>query len=52
MNDLKFWLDVATEAALAAGEILQHYWGNLTSIESKGRPGDLVTEADKLSEGC
>jgi myo-inositol-1(or 4)-monophosphatase len=52
MPDLNLYLDVATEAALAAGEVLQHYWGNLKSIESKGRMGDLVTEADKLSEAA
>jgi myo-inositol-1(or 4)-monophosphatase len=47
---IEFLLDVATEAALAAGEVLQSYWGNLSSISEKGRPGDLVTEADKQSE--
>ena len=49
-RDLAVLLDVATEAAMTAGVILQQYWGNLTQIEEKGRPGDLVTEADRLAE--
>lgn len=49
---LQLFLDVATEAALAAGAILQGYWGRLEAIEEKGRPGDLVTEADKASEAA
>ncbi|PSN20804.1 inositol monophosphatase [filamentous cyanobacterium CCP5] len=48
--DLPRWLDIATEAALAGGAVLEHYWGNLQSIQEKGRAGDLVTEADKASE--
>lgn len=48
--DLQRFLDVATEAASAGGAVLQHYWGNLSDIRSKGRPGDLVTEADKAAE--
>ncbi|MBD2075995.1 inositol monophosphatase [Phormidium sp. FACHB-592] len=51
-NQLQIFLDVATEAALAAGAILQDYWGNLEAIEEKGRPGDLVTEADKAAEAA
>ena len=52
LNQLQIFLDVATEAALAAGAILQDYWGNLEAIEEKGRPGDLVTEADKAAEAA
>ncbi len=48
--DLKLYLEVATSAALIAGEIIIQYWGNLKNIEEKGAAGDLVTEADKLSE--
>ncbi|MGI8935937.1 MAG: inositol monophosphatase family protein [Phormidesmis sp.] len=48
--DLQRFLDIATEAASAGGAVLQHYWGNLADIRSKGRPGDLVTEADKAAE--
>lgn len=51
-NDLQTFLDIATEAALAGGAILQRYWGKLTAVEQKGRPGDLVTEADKASEAA
>lgn len=51
-EQLQTLLDVATEAALAAGEVLQSYWGNLQSIAEKGRPGDLVTEADKQAEAA
>ncbi|HEY9808230.1 MAG TPA: inositol monophosphatase family protein [Halomicronema sp.] len=49
-NELQVFLDIATEAALAAGSILQSYLGNIKNIQEKGRPGDLVTEADKASE--
>ncbi len=49
---LATYLNVATEAALAAGEILQACWGKLESIVEKGRPGDLVTEADRLAESA
>ncbi len=44
------FLVIATEAALAAGERLQTYYGQLASIQEKGRPGDLLTEADQASE--
>lgn len=49
-EDLHRFLDIATEAASAGGAVLQHYWGNLSNIQQKGRPGDLVTEADKAAE--
>ncbi|RMF21959.1 MAG: inositol monophosphatase [Cyanobacteria bacterium J083] len=49
-NQLLKFLDIATEAALSAGAILQQNWGKLKNIEEKGRPGDLVTEADKQAE--
>src|SRR6476469_11264104 len=51
-EQLQIFLDVATEAVLAAGVILQDYWGHLEAIEKKGRPGDLVTEADKAAEAA
>jgi myo-inositol-1(or 4)-monophosphatase len=47
---LQSFLEVATEAALAGGAVLQAYCGKLEDIREKGRPGDLVTEADKASE--
>ncbi|ESA35228.1 inositol monophosphatase fructose- -bisphosphatase family protein [Leptolyngbya sp. Heron Island J] len=49
-EDLQRFLEIATEAALAGGAVLQRYWGNLSSIQEKGRSGDLVTEADRASE--
>ncbi|NEP15323.1 MAG: inositol monophosphatase [Leptolyngbya sp. SIO4C1] len=50
--ELQRFLDIATEAALAGGAVLQQYWGKLSDIQEKGRPGDLVTEADKASEAA
>ncbi|WP_404788047.1 inositol monophosphatase family protein [Altericista sp. CCNU0014] len=49
---LEEFLDIATEAALSAGAILQSFWGNLESVREKGRPGDLVTEADAAAEAA
>lgn len=51
-TQLKNLLDIATEAALAAGGVLQAYWGKLDHIEEKGRSGDLVTVADKAAEAA
>ncbi|MBE9051063.1 inositol monophosphatase [Nostocales cyanobacterium LEGE 11386] len=51
MTNLQIFLDIATEAALAAGAVLQDYLGKLEdAITEKSRPGDLVTVADKASE--
>ncbi len=51
-EQLQLFLDIATEAAMAAGAVLQTYWGKLDApeVEEKGRPGDLVTAADKEAE--
>ena len=49
-EQLQIFLEIATEAALAAGAVLQGYLGKLNAVVEKGRPGDLVTEADKASE--
>lgn len=49
-EQLQTFLDVATESVLAAGAVLKERWGKLNNIQEKGRPGDLVTEADKLAE--
>ena len=49
-EQLQIILDIATEAALAAGAVLRDCWGKIESVEEKGRPGDLVTEVDKKSE--
>lgn len=51
-HPLQIFLDIATEAALAGGAILQGYWGKLAAVEEKGRPGDLVTQADKDAEAA
>ncbi len=51
-QQLQIFLDVATESVLAAGAILRERWGKLNHIQEKGRPGDLVTEADKLAEAA
>jgi myo-inositol-1(or 4)-monophosphatase len=51
-EQLQIFLEIATEAALAAGAVLQGYFGKLDAIVEKGRPGDLVTEADKASEAA
>jgi myo-inositol-1(or 4)-monophosphatase len=48
--NLNTFLDIASEAALAGGGALEKYWGNLENIREKGRPGDLVTEADAAAE--
>ncbi|WP_088239850.1 inositol monophosphatase family protein [Calothrix rhizosoleniae] len=51
MTNLQIFLDIATEAALAAGAVLQGYLGKVEDATTeKGRPGDLVTVADKASE--
>ena len=49
-SDLNLFLDIASEAALAGGGFLEHYWGNLENVREKGRSGDLVTEADAAAE--
>ena len=49
-EQLQIFLDIATESVLAAGAVLKERWGKLKNIQEKGRPGDLVTEADKLAE--
>jgi myo-inositol-1(or 4)-monophosphatase len=51
MTNLQIFLDIATEAALAAGGVLKNYYGGIEDgIIEKGRPGDLVTAADKEAE--
>ncbi len=50
--NLALLLDVATEAAQAGGAVLQFYWGKLENIREKGRPGDLLTEADQAAEAA
>lgn len=47
---LQPYLDIATEAAIAAGAILRSQFGNLQSVEKKGASGNLVTAADHAAE--
>jgi myo-inositol-1(or 4)-monophosphatase len=49
-SQLQTWLEIATEAALAAGEIINQHRSPLLQIEQKGRLGDLVTVADREAE--
>lgn len=49
-EQLEKYLDIATMAVLAAGAIVQENYGQIQSIQEKGRPGDLVTEVDQKSE--
>jgi len=49
-DQLQAFLDIATEAAFSAGAVLKNYLGQLDEIQEKGRPGDLVTVADKEAE--
>ncbi len=51
-QQLQIFLDIATEAALSAGAVLQENFGRLSSIEEKGRVGDLVTNADRAAEAA
>ncbi|MBJ7899221.1 MAG: inositol monophosphatase [Cyanobacteria bacterium RI_101] len=53
MSDLQSrqtWLEIATEAALAAGHVIAGLFGHLEEIREKGQAGDLVTEADQKAE--
>jgi myo-inositol-1(or 4)-monophosphatase len=49
-QELQIFLDLATEAALAAGAIVLDLYDKLEDIQEKGAAGDLVTEADRKSE--
>ena len=49
-QELEIFLDIATEAVLAAGIVLETNLGKLKDIQEKGRVGDLVTEVDKKAE--
>ena len=50
-SDLQRLVDVARAAADAGGQELMRHYGRLSTIESKGRIGDLVTNADVAAEG-
>jgi myo-inositol-1(or 4)-monophosphatase len=49
-QQLKSYLDFATQIAWKSGKILDKFWGTLSDIQEKNFAWDLVTEADKESE--
>ena len=49
-SDLERLVGVARSAADSGGQELMRHYGRLSSIESKGRIGDLVTNADVAAE--
>jgi len=49
---LPIFLDIATEAALAGGAVLETHWGKLEAVQEKGRAGDLLTIADQEAEAA
>jgi len=49
-SERQTYLEIATEAALAAGSIIDSLWGKVRQIQEKGQAGDLVTEADRQAE--
>ncbi len=51
-EDLARLVAVARKASECGGAILMDHYGHLESIETKGRTGDLVTNADLAAEKC
>ncbi|KGG12482.1 MULTISPECIES: inositol monophosphatase family protein [Prochlorococcus] len=49
-SDLLFLTEIAKKAAIKGGEILMRYYGDINTIKTKGRIGDLVTNADIEAE--
>ncbi|MFL0781924.1 MAG: inositol monophosphatase family protein [Prochlorococcus sp.] len=49
-EDLNRFALVARRASELGGQILMEHYGRISSIESKGRVGDLVTNADLAAE--
>ena len=49
-DQLRHLVGVARSAAEQGGAELMRHYGRLSSIESKGRAGDLVTNADVAAE--
>ena len=49
-KDLKLILEVAKTSAIKGAESLKKHYGELNMIRSKGRIGDLVTNADLATE--
>ncbi|MEB3306764.1 MAG: inositol monophosphatase family protein [Cyanobacteriota bacterium] len=51
-TDLERLTDLARRAAETGGARLLEFYGRLERIREKGRPGDLVTEADTAAEAA
>ena len=49
-NEISNFLHISKNASKLGAEILMNYFGDISSIASKGRKGDLVTNADIESE--
>ncbi|MGA8163784.1 MAG: inositol monophosphatase family protein [Waddliaceae bacterium] len=49
-QEVKSYLQVATQVAEEGGKVLTKYWGRLSNISKKSFTWDLVTEADQESE--
>lgn len=49
-KEIENYLDVATAAALLGGSVLKQFIGKLQDVREKSLSGDLVTEADHISE--
>tara|TARA_Y100001968_G_scaffold207297_1_gene190520 strand:- start:253 stop:1140 length:888 start_codon:yes stop_codon:yes gene_type:complete len=50
ISEISEYLDITKEASKRGGEILMKHYGKLNTIKTKGREGDLVTNADIESE--
>ncbi len=50
IKDIHYFSAVARKAAYKGGEVLNKNFGKISSIKSKGRIGDLVTNADLEAE--
>ncbi len=46
------YTQIAVEASKRGSKVLLEHWGKLKQIKEKSTAGDLVTEADHLSEEC
>ena len=51
-EDLSVLHSTARQAAQKGAEILMAHYGRLSNVRSKGRQGDLVTEADEAAEAA
>jgi myo-inositol-1(or 4)-monophosphatase len=51
-EDLSLLYSTARQAAQKGAEILMDHYGRLSNVRSKGRQGDLVTEADEAAEAA